>query len=269
MPLALSLRLDWEIARRGYARYAAYPAATIAGLFTNTVFGFMRAYVLLALFQYRELIGGYDTTATLTYTWLTQAMIMTVFIWGWTDLALRIRSGDIATDLVRPVHPLRAALAFDIGRAVYHALFRGIPPLLIGAAAFQLTSPADPLVWIAFVASMGLAVATSFAFRVLYNLPALWLLDHRGPMVLGALVASLFSGFFIPVSFFPDWLASVARATPFPSMLQIPVDIFVGVTSGSEILLALASQLAWAVALLFLAHYLFSLGLRRLVVQGG
>lgn len=269
MPLALSLRLDWEIARRGYARYAAYPAATIAGLFTNTVFGFMRAYVLLALFQHRELIGGYDTTATLTYTWLTQAMIMTVFIWGWTDLALRIRSGDIATDLVRPVHPLRAALAFDIGRAVYHALFRGIPPLLIGAAAFQLTSPPDALVWIAFVASVGLAVATSFAFRALYNLPALWLLDHRGPMVLGALVASLFSGFFIPVSFFPDWLASVARATPFPSMLQIPVDIFVGVTSGPEILLALASQLAWAVALLFLAHYLFSLGLRRLVVQGG
>jgi hypothetical protein len=47
-------RLDWELARRGYARYAAYPAATIAGVFVNTVFGFMRAYILLALFEQRD-----------------------------------------------------------------------------------------------------------------------------------------------------------------------------------------------------------------------
>jgi len=35
--------------RRGYARYAAYPAATVAGIFTNSIFGFMKGYVLLAV----------------------------------------------------------------------------------------------------------------------------------------------------------------------------------------------------------------------------
>lgn len=269
MPLALSLRLDWELARRGYARYAAYPGATIAGLFTNTVFGFMRASILLALFEHRAEIGGYDATATVTYVWLGQALIMTVYIWGWNDLALRIRTGDIATDLIRPVHPLRAGLAFDLGRALYHALFRGVLPLLIGAIAFQLVFPADAVVWLAFVASAGLAVAVSYAFRVLYNLAAFWLLDHRGPSMLAMIAANLFSGFLIPIAFFPDWLATIARATPFPAMVQVPIDIFVGATAGPQIAFALASQLAWALALFAVAHYVFALGTRRLVVQGG
>lgn len=269
MPFPSSLRLDFEIARRGYRRYAAYPGATIAGVFTNVVFGFLRAYILLALFEQREVIGGYDAMATLTYVWLGQALFMTVFVWGWADLALRIRTGDIATDLVRPVAPLRAAFAFDMGRAGYHLIFRGIPPFLAGAAVFRLAIPPEPLVWVAFLVSVALAVAASFAFRVLYNLAAFWLLDHRGPSTLGAVLVNLFSGLLIPISFFPDWLAALARATPFPSMVQIPIDIFIGATSGPAILAALGTQLAWAIALVVVAQYVFSLGVRRLVVQGG
>jgi ABC-2 type transport system permease protein len=264
-----TLRLDWELARRGYARYAAYPAASVAGVFVYTSFGFVRAFVLLALFDQRERIGGYDASATVTYVWLGQAMIMTIFIYGWQDLALRIRSGDIAGDLVRPIHPLRASLAFDLGRALYHALFRGIPPLLIGAIVFRLVLPAGVLEWIAFAVSVVLAIIVSFAFRAIYNVVAFWTTDHRGTLLLGGIAVSLFSGFLVPVPFFPDWLAAIANATPFPSMIQLPIDIFIGRAMGIDVLPMLAVQLAWAVALLLVANGLFARGVRRLVVQGG
>ena len=264
-----ALRADFEIARRGYARYAAYRAATIAGLFTNTVFGFLRSFILLGLYEQRAVIGGYDATATLTYTWLTQALMTPIVVYGWRDLALRIRTGDIATDLVRPIEPLRAWLAFDLGRAAYHFIFRGIPPFLLGAVAFRLTAPAEPLVWLAFLVSVLLAVVVSFGFRFLYNLASFWLVDDRGVAVLAMIAVSFFSGFLIPIAFFPDWLAAIARATPFPAMLQLPVDIFVGAVTGPEIVGTLAVQLAWAVALLATAQAVFVLGARRLVVQGG
>ncbi|MEK7860191.1 MAG: ABC-2 family transporter protein [Chloroflexota bacterium] len=264
-----SLRLDLEYAKRGYRRWEVYPAATFAGVFVNTVFGFLRAYVLLALYAHREVVGGYDAAAAVTYTWLTQALIMTVFIWGWRELALRIRTGDIATDLVRPVHPLRAGLAFDLGRALYHLLFRGVPPFLVGAAVFPLILPASPLVWLAFLASVALAVTVSFAIRWLYNASAFWLMDDRGVMIIAGTAISLFSGFLIPVTFFPDWLAAIAYLTPFPSIVQIPVDIFVGRAAGPDLLLALATQVAWAAMLLLVARGVFTLGVRRLVVQGG
>lgn len=263
------MRLEWEIAKRGYRRYAAYPAATWAGVFTNTVFGFMFAYILLALYDTRDEIGGYDATDTITYVWLTQAMIGAVAVFGWVDLAQRIRLGDIATDLARPVHPLRSGLAFDLGRALYQTLFRGLPPLVVGALVFDLTAPSSPVVWIAFIASVVLAIVISFAFRFLYNVAAFWLLDYRGPMLLAVGVSLFFSGFIIPVRFFPDWLETLAHATPFPSMVQLPIDMFVGKTKGLELIQTLAVQAGWALALFAVAYAAFSAGARRLVVQGG
>lgn len=263
------MRLYWEIARRGYRRYAAYPAATWAGLFTNVVFGFMRGSVLLALFQQRQEIGGYDAADAMSYTWLTQALLMTIYIWGWKELALRIRSGDIAVDLSRPLDVQLGGLAFDLGRACYHALFRGIPPLLVGALAFDLTVPASIWVWLAFLASVALAVAVSYAFRFLYNLPAFWLIDYRGVVSLAMLTATLFSGFIVPIALFPEWLAAIAHATPFPAMAQTPIDIAVGAIRGPAVLAALATQAGWLAGLLLLGRTVFAAGTRRLVVQGG
>jgi ABC-2 type transport system permease protein len=259
------LRLDWEIAKRGYRRYAAYPAATWAGLFTNVVFGFLRGYVLLAVFEHRDVVGGYDASDTITYVWLGQGLIATVYIWGWSDFALRIRTGDVATDLIRPVHPVRYGLAFDLGRALYHAVFRGVPPFLLGALVFDLTAPDEVWRWLAFVVSVGLAVAVSFAFRFLYNAVAFWTVDYRGPMVLAMIVANLLSGFIVPLAFFPGWLETIAHATPFPSMVQTPIDVFVGRAGPAALLV----QLGWCVAMLGACYATFAAGTRKLVVQGG
>ena len=269
MPLLPSLRLDLEYAKRGFARYAAYPAATWAGLLTNTVFGFMRAFILLALFAGRDEVAGYDRLAATTYVWLGQGLAATIYIWGWNEISLRIVSGDIATDLIRPVHPLRAGLAFDLGRSVYHAIFRGLPPALVGMIVFGLVTPAEPVAWIAFGLSCVLAVVVSYAYRALYNIAAFWLIDWRGPVVLAITAANFFSGFIIPVRLFPPALQAIALGTPFPAMLQVPVDIFVGRVTGTGLAVALASQLAWAILLLAVAAWLFERGVRRLVVQGG
>jgi ABC-2 type transport system permease protein len=263
------VRLEWELALRGYRRYAAYPAATWAGVLTNTVFGFLQAYILLSLFATREDIGGYDATDTITYVWLTQAMIGAVAVFGWVDVAERVTSGDIATDLARPVHPLRAGLAFDFGRALFQTVFRGLPPLAVGAIVFDLEAPSSPLVWAVFVASVVLAIALSYAFRVIYNLSAFWLLDFRGPMLIAVTVSLFLSGFIIPIRFFPGWLQTLANATPFPSMVQRPVDVFVGKAEGLDLLGTLTVQAAWTAVLFAGAYALFAAGTRRLVVQGG
>jgi ABC-2 type transport system permease protein len=269
VPDLSAFRLDLEYAKRGYARYAAYPAASLAGLVTNIAFGFSRAFILLALFEAREEVGGYDRAAAVTYVWLTQGLVAMIYIWGWQDLSLRIRTGDIATDLIRPVHPLRAGITFDLGRSLYHAIFRGAPPVLVGAIVFGLTLPTVPTVWLAFTLSCALAVVVSYAYRALYNIASFWLTDWRGTLILAVTAANFFSGFVVPVGFFPAPIEAIARATPFPAMVQVPIDIFVGRLVGVEVVVALISQVAWAVLLMAVATWLFGRGTRRLVVQGG
>jgi ABC-2 type transport system permease protein len=263
------LRLYFELARRGYRRYAAYPAATVAGVFTNTVFGFMIAYILLALYRQRDEIAGYDASDAVTYAWITQALIGTLAIFGRNEFGLRIRSGDVATDLSRPLDLVTSGLAFDVGRALHGAIYRGIPPFLVGALIFDLTGPSNVVAALAFAASVAFAIGISFAYYLLYNLPAFWLLHFRGPALIAIFASLVLSGMVIPVRFFPDWLSAIAHATPFPSLVQTPIDIFVGETTGAEIVTALGVQAAWLVGLLFACRAVLAAGTRRLVVQGG
>jgi ABC-2 type transport system permease protein len=263
------LRLYWEIARRGYGRYAAYPAATVAGVWTNTIFGFLQAYILLALYENRTDIGGYDTSDSVTYVWFAQAMLMTVNAFGWWELALRIRSGDVATDLARPLDPLRYWLAYDLGRAVYHFLFRGIAPFVVGMLVFEIRLPESPATWLWVGVSLALAVVVSFGYRFLYNLTAFWLLDYRGTIVIAMTISLFFSGFIIPLPYFPDWLEAIARVLPFAAMVQIPVDVFLEKATGAEVAGLLLLQAVWAAILIGLARLVLGTAIRRVVIQGG
>jgi ABC-2 type transport system permease protein len=262
------VRLDWEIAKRGWRRYAAYPWATAAGVFTNTIFGFIQAYILLAVFRHRAHVGNYDASDAVTYVWLAQALIMTVYAFGWQELALRVRDGSIATDLSRPLDPQRYWLAFDLGRAPYHLIFRGLIPFAIGAVVFRLHYPA-PLDFVAFSASVVLAVVVSFGFRFLYNSAAFWLTDIRGVVTLALTVSLFFSGMVLPLGFFPGWLRTIAHALPFASIVQTPIDIWLGKHHGAALLGMLALQLMWAAALLGLGRVTLRLGAKKLVIQGG
>jgi ABC-2 type transport system permease protein len=262
------MRLDWEIAKRGWRRYAAYPWATAAGVFTNTIFGFIQAYILLAVFRHRADVGGYDARDAVTYVWLAQAFLMTVYIFGWQELALRIRDGSIATDLARPLDPQRYWLAFDLGRAPYHFVFRGFLPFVFGALVFDLRYPAAANIAL-FLVSLALAVVVSFGFRFLYNSAAFWLVDIRGVVTLSITISVFFSGLVLPLAFFPSWLRDVAHALPFASALQTPIDLWLGKYHGLGLLGVLALQVFWALALLGLGRLALRAGSQKLVVQGG
>lgn len=259
------MRLYWEVARRGFRRYATYRAATFAGVFTNTVFGFLRAAVLLALYQQRARVGEYLPVDSLTYVWLGQGLLATVMIFGWIELALRIRSGEIATDLSRPLDVQGYWLAHDLGRAAFQAVYRGIPPFLIGLIFFELRIPKQLSTWVIFVLSVGLAVCVSFAIRFLLNLTAFWLLDYRGVITVSVAVTMFLSGFVLPVTFFPGWLQATLGWLPFTSMVQIPIDVFLGKRGVG----ALMAQAAWALGLLAAGRVVLRAANRKLVVQGG
>ena len=261
--------LYWQVARRGYSRYATYRVATIAGIFTNTVFGFLRAYVFVAVFAASGTIGGYSPRDTLTYTFVAQGLLATVAIFGWWEIALGIRSGDVVTDLYRPYNYQGYWLAQDLGRGAYHALYRGIPPCLLGLRVFPLSVPPQPLLCAAFVMSVALAIAVSFALRFLVNLSAFWLLDYRGPGALFLAASNFLSGMLVPVTFFPGALRPIATLLPFAAIVQTPVDVWLGKDRGLVLVGALAGQLAWALALLLLGRLLLRTALKKLVVQGG
>jgi len=260
------------VAVRGFRRYSTYRVATAAGIFTNTVFGLIISYSYVALWDQRPHLGGYTESQALTYVWAGQALLVVMALMGGgfeEELMERIRSGDIAVDLYRPADLQGWWLAADLGRAGFHLLGRGIVLIPVGALLFELALPTDPLTWAAFLVSVVLGTVVSFGVRYLVALSAFWLLDGTG-VSQGALLAGVFfSGMTLPLTVFPGWLGTMARALPWAAMLQVPADVLLGEHQGGGLLLALAFQAGWAVALLAAGRALQAVATRRVVVQGG
>ncbi|GAB3040157.1 ABC transporter permease [Nocardioides flavus (ex Wang et al. 2016)] len=264
--------LHVAVATRAFRRYSTYRAATLAGIFTNSVFGIIYSFAYLALWDANPTAGGYDAQDAVTYVWLGQALLMTIALWGGgatDDLAERIRTGDVAIDLYRPVGIVGWYLASDLGRAAYHLLTRGVGPTLIGLVVFDIALPRSSVHALAFAASLVLAVVVSFAIRFLVASTAFWLLDQSGVKVMSGAFAIFFSGMMLPLVLFPGWLGTLARALPWASYVQVPADIWLGTHSGTGLLAALGFQVAWAVVLLAVCQGVLRVATRKVVVQGG
>jgi ABC-2 type transport system permease protein len=260
------------VAARSFRRYSTYTAATLAGVFTNSVFGAIIAFTYLALWHENPTAGGYDATDAVTYAWLAQALIMPVGIWGagtTDEVAERVRTGDVAVDLYRPVSPLGWWLAGDLGRAAYHLLVRGAAPTVVGALLFRLRFPAGPLAWLEFLAAVALAVLVSFGIRMLVAASAFWLLDGTGLRELATVFAIFFSGLAVPLVIFPAWARPVVLALPWSTYVQVPADIWLGRRAGLAVLSGLGLQALWAALLLAACGALLRLADRKVVVQGG
>lgn len=252
-----------------YRRYATYRVATAAGVITNTVFGFIRALVLVVLWRQRHSIGGYGEADAVTYVFLGQGLAAALGLFGTMELSQRVRSGDIVVDLFRPLDFQGYWLAGELGKAGYQLLARGLPPFVIGALALPVVVPTSPLVWLLFAASTACAVVLSFALRYLVALSAFWLFDDRGATQITSTVTMFFSGFILPIVVFPGWLATLARVLPFSGMLQVPIDVFVGQSPGWAAVRAIAFQVGWTAVLLLLGRHVTARARLRLEVQGG
>lgn len=264
------LRPAVALAGAGYRRWSSYWQAAAAGVFVNTVFGVIKLSILLGVSASAGgTVAGYDRASLSTYAWVSQGLIAVVVIFQWTELAERVRTGDIAVDLARPVDLQLAWLAADLGRAVWALLSRAVVPIVFGALFFGFHWPDDPTALLLLPVSLLLAVCASFGGRFLLNLTAFWLTEIRGLVLLYVLVAGLLGGHLIPVQLFPHWLQVLAYATPFPAMMQSPLDLVTGQATGAEAALEVLVQLAWTVGLLLAGRVVLARATRKLVVQGG
>ena len=259
------------LARLAFQRQFAYRAANLAGLATNAFFGALRAYVLIALFnaQGAERVAGYSIQDAVTYTGLTQALIAYIALWGWWDMIRSIRTGEVASDLSRPVDYFGYWCAQDVGRAAAHMLWRGLPMMALYALFYRIALPPTVLHWLALIPALALALWVSFGWRFLVSLAAFWTHDAVGIGRAAWTLTVFLSGFLMPLAFLPPWMKAVMSLTPFPAMVNTPIEVYLGLMDGPALLGALAVQAFWVMVLYALAQTVLAAGVRKLVIQGG
>jgi ABC-2 type transport system permease protein len=210
--------------------------------------------------------GQADFTAYYLAALVVRLMTGAWVIW---EVNFEIRQGTLAYRLLRPIHPLFAYAAENVG-AMPMRLALVVP---VAAAAVAIAGPShvtgDPLLLAALpIAIVGAWLITFLAMAVIGALA--FYVESSGALFevwLG--LFGVFSGYLIPLELFPRWLATTARFLPFRYMLAFPVEMIVGMTPRAAALGELAVQWAFVAALALAARAAWRLGLRRFAAYGG
>jgi ABC-2 type transport system permease protein len=263
------MRLFWEITLRSFRRQLTYRANILAGLATNYIFGLFRIAILVALYGERESVAGVDVDGGVTYMVLIQAVIGYLSLFGWFELMQTVYTGEVTGDLLKPVSLYTLWMARDLGRAAVQFMFRGVLILLLYAPFYHLTFPASAGQWLGLAVVIVLAWAVSFSWRFLVNLAAFWSPNALGVGRFFFVISWFLTGFLMPLRYYPDWVIRLANLTPFPYMMNVVMDAFIGVLAGEALLQAVLIQLGWIAVMALLSQAVLRTGVRRLVILGG
>jgi ABC-2 type transport system permease protein len=262
-----ALRALPTLVRVGLAEAVAYRAEMLVWLLSTTM-----PLVMLALMTAvaREAPVGRFGQADFTAYYLA-ALVVRLMTGAWViwEVNFEIRQGTLAYRLLRPIHPLVAYAAENVG-AMPLRLAAVVP---IAAGAIAATGGAhltrDPLLLAAFpVAVAGGWLITFLAMSVI-GAVAFWVESSGALFEVWLGLFGVFSGYLIPLELFPGWLELTARFLPFRYMLAFPVEMITGMTPRPAALRELAIQWAFVGALALGARLAWRAGVRRFAAYGG
>ncbi len=265
-----SVRPYLQFARLAFQRRAAYRLANWTGVVVNVFFLLVHAQVLLAFFRARPGALGWSPREAVLYFTASEALLMVVGIFADVryNLAERIRTGEVVTDLARPVTLYYRDVAERYGTALYYLIARFPPVYLTGVVLFGVVPPLR-LETLLFPLSLLLAIGVSAGLWYVVCASAYFRNTASGELSALVFVNTLLGGMVVPLDFYPDWLRAIADALPFRATLYTPVALLSGKLSGHALVFGLAHQLVWLGALSALSLAIESRGLRRLATQGG
>jgi ABC-2 type transport system permease protein len=163
-------------------------------------------------------------------------------VWEWdADL----RSGDLSTRLLLPLHPFHQYATSDIGhRIVLLGLLLpilGLSVALVPGLGYEL----DPVRVLLVAAAVALAYALSLLMASTVALLGFWSTQTTNIWMLWWGLGSFTSGWVAPLELMPEWLRSVAVLLPFRSTLGFPVELLAGRVDRVGVLIGFGVGLGW------------------------
>ena len=251
---------------QGTLAYRGNVATSLASAFVGVM---AKYYLWRAVFEGRGTLVGYTWDDMKAYLLVAHASEALLSWYSEIRISQRILTGEITTDLLRPVDFQTARLAESIGSSVVEG---GITVFFLGALLVLFSGvPAPPsaVALAAFLVSCVIALLIKFCIIYIFCISCFWTSSSRGVAFARMAVTRLFSGALIPLSFFPGWLRRLSEALPFKGLVHVPANIYLGKIGAYEAWWAIGEQLVWVVVLWWTGRLLYRWGLRRVTIFGG
>lgn len=268
------MRKYWHVIGIGIQNNLTYRVNFLA----RTLFGFIpllaTIYLWRTIYEGKApgaLVGQYSLAEMISY-YLVVTIVDALTAVNEDDwqIAADIKDGNISQFLLKPINYLwyRVCLYFS-GRLTYLAV-AAIPIFLfILTLKKYFVLPPDWTTLGLFLLSTLLAAILQFFISYALAMLAFWVLEVSTFIFIVFAFEYIASGHLFPLDILPAGLQQVLFYTPFPYQLYFPVSIYMGGTTGPELVRGFVMQSAWVVVSFFLAKFAWHRGIKKYSAVGG
>lgn len=255
--------------RIGMKEYLVYPSAVWAKLFSKITYLYLQFCIWSALFASNSMknpeLNKADTLRYIVVATIVSTVIECNVI---EKVNAQIQSGNIATELIRPIGFKRMLLARHLGDTAIKLLYYLVPLIVLIKASVSLPLLCFRQIGLG-VLSVLLAYFIQFLYSLIIGLLAFWLIVTWPINMFFGAIYKLLSGAWIPVTMFPETLYRINLLLPFRAIYAIPVSILTSSMTVIEIWQSICVQVVWLVTLYILVQIIWHVGRNKLIVQGG
>lgn len=263
----------WSIFKIRFINTLQYRSAAAAGVITQLCWGAMEILAFRAFYNANPAAFPMEFSQLSSYIWLREALLASFALWFYdNDILEAISKGDIAYELVRPIKLYDMWFAKNAGTRLSKTLLRCIPIFIIASllpSPYNLSLPVSALALVLSTVSLVMGFVVVVAMVMMIYVSSIHTINSFGTRMLLSAVSELFSGAVIPLPFFPDSVRKVAELLPFAATDNVPLRIYCGNITGTEMWQALALQAFWMVVLVAAGRIWMRTSMRKVTVQGG
>lgn len=213
-------------------------------------------------------VGGYTagTFAAYYIVWTlvrNMNIVFTPFGWEW-----RIREGNLAMELMRPMHPIHSDIAFFAGWKFVVIL------LWLPLAAFLtwVFKPAFDFTWmealVFFIAIWGAYLIRTMVLSLL-GMITFWTTRVSAIFELYFGLELILSGRLVPLTLMPEWVQNLSNYLHFRWTFFFPIEVLVGSMSPQELWTGVGMQILWITIGASILSLVWRLAIRQFSAVGG
>lgn len=260
-----------QVFKISFAQEFAYKVNFIMWRVRNVIQIFLIFYLWDTIFSEQgRVLFGYDRSKILTYVFAILIMKAIVFSSRSIDVSGEISQGNLSNYLLKPLSFFRYWFTRDIASKFLNIAFSFLEITLL---YFLFRPPfflqANPLVILTFFVSVILAIVLYFLLINIFAMMTLWYPDQGwGVSFLLFILSDFLGGGIFPLDVLPEYIQSPIYLTPFPYLIFMPIQIYLGKLGTPEIIRTLGISALWCLFFVGLLRYIWNTGLKVYKAEG-
>lgn len=260
--------------RSGFQTALAYRGAIFLWFIGAVISAVLMGLVWWAIYSFspENAIAGYTFPQMLLYVIISAVVVEAIYTGTMGEITDDVHYGLIGMRLMKPIN-YRLQLGFAaMGNFLSRMIIIGIPVTAIGTITVVFGFGLRGIQWynvLLFLPACALSALMFDTFQFLFGQLAFRTHAMFGVSSMSNIVLSFLSGGVVPIALFPAWAQTVLQYTPFPTLVSLPVRIFLGQVGWMEMLISFGISVAWLVALGVVSHLAYKSSVKHVVVFGG